>query len=254
MTLEQDALAEAWLNYKNSGDPEYRNQLIVHYMSMVRSIAAKMSRTLPTSVERDDLISYGTFGLIEALDNYDPERGVKFATFAYPRIRGSMVDGLRRLDWVPRSVRAKSREIEKATEELHEALGRTPEDAELAQYLGLSISELHEQSAIASIVAFDDHGSSDWDDHLSASDITFDASSNPEDLFATTEITTLVATAVASMPERSKTILVLYYLHHMTLAEIGEILGVTESRVCQLQSKVLQSLRDALGQGALVAA
>ena len=249
--LEQDALSEAWLNYKLHGDIDHRNHLILHYSTLVRAVAKKVLQGLPNSVELDDLVSYGIFGLAEAMDNYDLDRGVKFDTFAYPRIRGSMIDGLRKLDWVPRSVRAKAREIEKATTELHEALGRAPEDTELAQYLGLTVAELRAQPAVAMLSGLDDHDGDD--DRQSVSDVTFDVASNPEDLFAAMEITDLVATAVNAMPSRSKTILVLYYLQGMTLAEIGEILGVTESRVCQLQSKVLQSLRDALSQGVLAA-
>jgi RNA polymerase sigma factor for flagellar operon FliA len=251
--LENEALMGAWQQFKETRSLEARNALILHYASLVRYVAAKVGAGLPSMVDREDLVSYGQFGLIEALDGYDLERGVKFETYAVARIRGSIIDALRKLDWVPRGVRSKARAIEQATSELQIMLGRPPEDSELAEHMGITVHELWSQMSQTS-AALTSGLDEESEDHASISDVTFDVASNPEDIFAAGEVTDLMAEAISSMPERYKTILVLYYLQEMTLAEIGAVLGVTESRVCQLQSKVLQALRDSLGQGALSAA
>ena len=251
--MENEALDEAWRSFRGDRNREARNALMLHYTGLVRMVAAKVAQGLPSMVDRDDLVSYGMFGLMETLESYDPERGVKYETFATPRIRGSIIDELRKLDWVPRSVRSKIRDVEKVRTELQVELNREPTDEEIALSLGITVHDLWQlQGEVhTSSMAGLDEGD---DDRASISELKFDVASNPEDLFATTEITDLMAEAITSMPERYRTILVLYYLQGMTLAQIGEILGVTESRVCQLQSKVLASLREALGHGALVAA
>lgn len=252
--LAEADLVRTWKSYKATGNRETRNLLVVHYTSLVRYVANKVASGLPSMVERDDLISYGQFGLIEAMENFDPARGVKFETFAVARIRGSIIDELRKLDWVPRSVRSKAKDVEKAQNELQIKLGRPAEESELAEHLGIDVRELwavQSQSSSNWVGTLDEH---DDDDRQSVSDVRFDIASNPEDLFEAAEVINLMAEAVNTMPERCKTILVLYYLQEMTLAEIGEILGVTESRVCQLQSKVLQTLREALGSSGVLAA
>lgn len=253
-TLEAESLTEVWDHYRETRDLDHRNQLVLHYSSLVRYVAAKVAVGLPKSVDRDDLVSYGHFGLMEAIESFDKDRGVKFETYAVPRIRGSIIDELRKIDWVPRSVRAKLREYERVRSQLLYELGREPEDAELAMAMGVEVSYLWALANQANFATLSDLDETS-DEHASLGDITFDRNSNPEDLFASsTEITDLLAEAINSMPERYQTIIALYYLQEMTLAEIGEVLGVTESRVCQLQSRVLQTLRDTLSQGVLSAA
>ncbi len=251
--LEQDALAGAWRDFKTTGDKAVRNQLVLHYTSLVRFVAAKVATGLPSMVERDDLVSYGTFGLMDAIEKFDLDKGVKFETYAVARIKGSIIDELRALDWVPRTVRSKARDITRVENELHVELGRPADDSELAARLGVTVAELWAMQSKANVTSVHALEEPDSDGHASTTALintSHDPASNPEDLFATQEVVELMATAVSTMPERSKTILVLYYLQEMTLAEIGEVLGVTESRVCQLQSKVLGSLREALGHGA----
>ena len=253
--LEQDVLAGLWVDYKVHGELEVRNQLVLHYTSLVRYVATKVASGLPSMVERDDLVSYGMFGLLDAIEKFDLEKGVKFETYAVARIKGSIIDELRALDWVPRTIRSKARDIERAQVELHATLGRPAEDVELATHLGITVGELwlmQSRSSMASVSMLE--SGNDDDSRQPVSEMVFDPASNPGDLFEMQEIVDILAGAVDTMPQRSKTILVLYYLQEMTLAEIGEILGVTESRVCQLQSKVLQGLREALGHGALTAA
>jgi RNA polymerase sigma factor FliA len=251
--LQPGELSEAWDDYKLDQSIEARNQLVIHYGSLVRYVAAKVAMGLPSMVDRDDLISYGQFGLIEAIEAYDLERGVKFETYAVARIRGSIIDELRKIDWVPRSIRSKVRDIEKTRAELHLDTGREPTDTEIAERMSVSPAEVTYlvSQAHSSLIAGLEES---IDERTSISDVTFDVASNPEDLIETSEVSDLVALAVANMPERYKTILVLYYIEQMTLEEIGGVLGVTESRVCQLQSKVLAHLRDTLSQGALSAA
>lgn len=257
--MEPDDLASAWAEYKLHDDREARNLLILHYTSLVRVVAAKIAAQLPKMIDREDLISYGLFGLMDAIEKYNFEKNVKFETYAVTRIRGSVFDEIRGLDWVPRTVRAKAKDVERAQVELHASLGRPPEDAEVATHLGVTLIELwsiQTQTEAGQVGSFYDelyNERGDYAEKLSVSRRVFDPASNPEDLFGTTEVSELLADAIDGMPQRFKTILVLYYLQEMTLAEIGEILGVTESRVCQLQSKLLQTLHDSLAQG-LVAA
>lgn len=254
--MDQNSLEAAWLDYKVCGDIESRNQLVLHYVSLVRVVAMKVAAGLPRMVDREDLVSYGIFGLLDAIEKYDQAKGVKFETYAVTRIKGSILDEIRSLDWVPRTIRAKARDVERAESELHAGLGRPAEEAEVAQHLGITIQELwtlRSQAQATTVSGLDDHG--DDGDRASATDYTFDPASNPEDLYMSHEIIELLVDAIDTMPQRAKTILVLYYFQEMTLAEIGEILGVTESRVCQLQSKLLQTLHGALGsQGTVVAA
>lgn len=257
--LEAEVLDEAWLLFKETGHIDYRNRLVLHYSSLVRYVAAKVGGGLPSMVDRDDLISYGMFGLMDAIEKFDLDKGVKFETYAVTRIRGAIIDELRDLDWVPRSIRSKAREVERAKVEMEAQLGRPAEHGELAQHLGLSLEEYWTlaSQARATVVESRDAVSSGYGDSSvgeGSYDTSFDPLSNPEDLIQASEIADLLSEAIAGMDERSKTILVLYYLEDMTLAEIGENLGVTQSRVCQLQSKVLQALSSVLGQGGLAAA
>lgn len=255
--LDASGLAKAWECYKADGDADCRNELILHYSSLVEFVAGKIGGTLPPQVDRDDLVSYGMFGLIDAIDKFDLGKGVKFETYGVARIRGAIYDEIRSQDWVPRSVRSKARDIEKARTELEAQFGRPASHGEVATALGLTMEEFWELSSAANATQLthladgsaNDNGGGV--DHLSTK---IDPTSNPADLFESEEIVDLIGEAVTHMDERSKTILVLYYLQEMTLKDIGEILGVTESRVCQLQSKILTSLRDSLGRGGLAAA
>lgn len=260
--MEPDDLAEAWELFRNEGDLAARNDLIVHYSPLVQMIAGKVHAGLPALVDRNDLVSYGTFGLIEVLSSYDPERGVQFATFATPRIRGSIIDELRKIDPVSRTIRSKARDVERVKTELQVELNREPTNAEVAGQLGCSVQDLWDlQSEVhrALLASLDDEpAQSSIPDHESQGpkgDALYDRGANPEEVYTNTvEIRELVATAIEHLDERYKQILVLYYIEDLTLSEIGDILGVTESRVCQLQGKVLTALREALGQGALAAA
>lgn len=239
-------LDDVWARFKSTGDLRLRNDLVMHYQTLLKQVAGRIGSTLPASVDREDLVSYGVFGLMDAIEKFEPDRGNKFETYAGPRIRGSIIDHIRTMDWVPRSIRTKVKDLERARADLEISLGREPEDQELADKLGISIDDLwimKSQASVSSVTTLDD---ADNEDRAPVHDMVFDPNSNPEELFQTEEIVAMVSSAVADMSERSKTIVVLYYIEEMTLAEIGQILGVTESRVCQLQSKVLHGLYESL--------
>lgn len=245
VTIEVVDLNETWQSFKATGDLRLRNDLVMAYQGLLKQVSARIGASLPSSVDREDLVSYGVFGLMDAIEKFDLDRGIKFETYAGPRIRGAIIDHLRTMDWVPRSIRTKAKDLEKARLELETELGREPEDSEIATKLGISIDDLwimKSQASISSVSALEE-GEGD-EDRMSIQDLVYDPSSNPEDLFSASEIIDMVSRAVAGMSERSKTIVTLYYIEEMTLAEIGELLGVTESRVCQLQSKVLQGLHE----------
>lgn len=270
--MEPENLAETWSAFRaphvfgplteaeTAAHHEARNQLIVHYTPLVQMIASKVGSGLPSTVDRNDLVQYGIFGLIQVLSSYDPERGVQFSTFATPRIHGQIIDELRKIDPVSRTIRSKARDVERVKTELQVELNREPTNTEVANQLGITIHELWDlqtevHTALLSSLDDDLNGNSEDDGAGYLSKSLSDMGANPEDLFgATVEITDLMASAISTLEERHKQILVLYYLEEMTLADIGKVLGVTESRVCQLQGKVLASLREALGQGVLSAA
>jgi RNA polymerase sigma factor for flagellar operon FliA len=238
-----------WRSYKDRGAREVRDRLILHYSPLVKYVAGRVAVGLPQSVEQSDLVSYGIFGLIDAIDKFDPRRGYKFETYAIARIKGAILDELRSIDWVPRSVRSKARAIEQAYGKLEGELHRTPSDAELARELDMTDDQL--QSALGQIsfiglVALDEMlASPERGDSVTLGDLV---PSNPDEApgaaVEVEEMRTFLADAVGRMPEREKVVLSLYYYEGLTLAEIGSVLGVTESRVCQIHTKAVLQLRS----------
>jgi RNA polymerase sigma factor for flagellar operon FliA len=245
-------LAAVWAAYKSSGDPDARERLILHYSPLVKYVAGRLSSNLPRNVETADLISYGIFGLIDAVEKYDLDRSIKFETYAIARIKGAIIDELRALDWVPRSVRARAREFEAAYIRLEHRLKRVPSDDEIAAEMGITPREL--QAAIAKLsyasgISFEDlwTGSADREDHPDPlGSIADERAEDPVREFEAAEIKTILADAIARLPEKEKTTIVLYYYEGLTLKEIGAVLGVTESRVSQLHTKAVLRLRARL--------
>src|SRR6266498_443211 len=238
-----------WHDYKSSGGKQARDELIVHYSPLVKFVAGRVASGLPQSVEQADLVSYGIFGLIDAIEKYDPSRGIKFETYAISRIKGAIIDELRAIDWIPRSVRFKAREVEKAYASLENRLHRTPTDAEVAQQLGISTDELHHifnQISFVSVVALDEllTVGSERGDRVSLVDTLEDKTAeDPETAFESEEMKGILAGAINRLAEREKIVITLYYYEGLTLAEIGQVLGVTESRVCQMHTKAVLQLR-----------
>jgi len=245
---ERDELLDLWDEFKRSGAPAARERLILHYAPLVKYVASRVATGLPASVEQSDLVSYGMFGLIDALEKFEPARGNKFETYAIPRIKGAIIDELRAMDWVPRSVRFKAREIEKAYADLESILKRAPSEREIADRLGVSLPELHDvisQISFVSVLALDELLSvgTDRGEQVSLLDTLADRSVDPTTGLEGQETRGLLAAAINSLSEREKIVVTLYYFEGLTLAEIGDILGVTESRVCQIHTKAVGQLR-----------
>jgi len=243
-------LVELWHGYKLDGSQKAREQLILHYAPLVKYVAARVGAGLPGTIEQADLASYGMFGLIDALEKFDLERGIKFETYAIPRIKGAIMDELRALDWVPRSVRVKAREVEKAYSEIELREKRSPTEQEVADRLGLSVAELHEvvtQISFVSVMALDEvlPVGADRGETISLLDTLADTrTTDPEAGVEDQEARSFLVAAINELSQREKLVLTLYYFEGMTLSEIGDILGVTESRVCQIHMKAVARLRS----------
>jgi RNA polymerase sigma factor FliA len=246
-----DELGRHWAAFKGEGEIEAREKLILHYAPLVKYVASRVATGLPSSVEQADLVSYGMFGLIDALQKFEPGRGNKFETYAIPRIKGAIIDELRAMDWVPRSIRFKAREIDKANADLEAMLKRQPTEKELAERLGISLRELHDvvsQISFVSVLALDEMVSvgADRGEQVSLIDTLADKGIDPTQGVESQETRGLLAAAINDLSEREKIVVTLYYFEGLTLAEIGEILGVTESRVCQIHTKAVGVLRGQL--------
>jgi RNA polymerase sigma factor for flagellar operon FliA len=245
-------LRELWRLYKADGDDRARERLVVAYSPLVKFIAGRMASGLPAHVEEADLISYGLLGLIAAIERFELEREIKFETFAVARIKGAIIDELRSLDWVPRSVRARAREVEKAHADLEAELQRPPTDEEMGQKLGMSVEEFRDallEIANSSVLALDDLWTfadpEGGGGQISVLDTIHDPNAvDPEVEAQTTELKDRLADAIESLPDRERLVVALYYYENLTLREIGEVLGVTESRVSQLHTKAVLALRS----------
>jgi len=244
-----DETQSLWLDYRRTGDQRLRDRLVLTYAPLVKYVAGRLGSGLPAHVDEGDLVSYGLLGLMGAIERYDPERDVKFETYAIARIKGQIIDELRAMDWVPRSVRSRARDIERAIAELEARLGRAPSDEEIAGKLGISPDELEEslsEIARSSIAALDELWtvSGSGGDQIALIDTIEDESApDPQSSLSQTEMREAMADAIARLPEREKLVVTLYYYEELTLREIGEVLGVTESRVSQLHTKAILRLR-----------
>ena len=239
-----------WLEFRRSGDKALRDRLILTYAPLVKYVAGRLGSGLPSHVDDDDLVSYGLLGLIGAIERYDPGRDIKFETYAISRIKGSIIDELRSMDWVPRSVRARARDIERAIGELEGKLGRAPTDAEIAAKIGSTEDELNDslsEIARTSIAALDELWTVSGGDQIALIDTIEDTDvPDPQAALSQTEMREAIADSIARLPEREKLVVTLYYYEELTLREIGEVLGVTESRVSQLHTKAILRLKARL--------
>jgi RNA polymerase sigma factor for flagellar operon FliA len=258
--LKAIELKDLWRRFKDDGDQRARERLVLAYSPLVKYVAGRMSSGLPAHVEEADLISYGLLGLISAIERFEPEREIRFETFAVTRIKGSIIDELRSLDWVPRSVRAKAREIEQTNAKLEHKLQRAPTDAEMSEALGVTQDEFQDslvRIANSSVVALDELWtvSDSSGDQVSLLDTIPDpGAADPAKEMDLTDMKDRLADAIARLPEREKLVIALYYYENLTLREIGEVLGVTESRVSQLHTKAVLRLKSKLGGDALTEA
>lgn len=238
------AIERAWTRWVEDKDRAARDQLIVHYSPLVKFVAGRVAAGLPAGADTGELNGTGVFGLMDAVDRFDPTLGFKFETFAVPRIKGAILDGLRALDWVPRSVRSRSRQIESAMVKLSHELKRTPTDDELCSELGIDGDELQRwlsTIAVANVGPLDHVvGGTDGEPRqLPAS-----TDDGPDAVIEDKELKATMRSEIRRLPERERTVVALYYDEGMTLAEIGSVLGVTESRVSQIHSKAILMLRS----------
>jgi RNA polymerase sigma factor for flagellar operon FliA len=230
-------LDEVWRAFKESGDQELRNRLVMRYSPLVKYVAGRVRPGLPQSVDMSDLLSDGVIGLMDAIEKFEPERGLQFQTYAVPRIRGAILDGLRATDWVPRAIRTKIRDVERAQVELEHRYGRTPRDREIAAELRITVPELRElysQASYTGVAYLDEVGMGEDPGPTMQLDV--------ED----TEMRAALVQAIRTLPERDQIIVTLYYFEQLTLSEIGQVLGITESRVSQLHSRCAMTLRTKL--------
>ena len=243
-----------WLEYRKTHDRALRDRLILTYAPLVKFVAGRLGAGLPAHVDEQDLVSYGLLGLIGAIERFDPDREIKFETYAIARIKGAIIDELRSLDWVPRSVRTRAREIERAIVELERGLLRAPTDGEIAAKVGITERELEDSLAEigrSSMAALDELWTpSGGGDQISLIDTIEDTTGpDPEFSLEQTELREALGEAIARLPEREKLVVTLYYYEELTLREIGEVLGVTESRVSQLHTKAVLRLKARLSGG-----
>jgi RNA polymerase sigma factor for flagellar operon FliA len=253
---EKDAVEAAikalWVEFKETADPRLRERLILHYSPLVKYVAGRVGVGLPPNIEQADLVSYGIFGLIDAIEKFDLGRAIKFETYAISRIKGAIIDELRAIDWIPRSVRYKAREVEKAYAALEARLHRTPTEPEVAAELGIGLDDLHtifSQVSFVNVIALDEllNVGGERGDKVSLVDTLEDTrAEDPVAAFETEETKYLLAKAINTLPEREKIVVTLYYYEGLTLAEIGQVLGVTESRICQMHTKAVLQMRSKL--------
>ena len=237
-----------WAQFKQQNDPQERQRLLEQYLPLVRNVAGRMAMGFPKSVEVSDLINTGVIGLIEAMSNFDPGRGVKFETYAVPRIRGAILDELRSLDWVPRSTRAKSREIDKATARLENELGRTPSQRELAKTLKISTSDLFsavDDVSSATVLSLDELIYKEEDNRQvprveTLQDLTSESVLGE---LEKQELKAYLVQAISNLSEQERLVVALYYYEELTLKEIGEVMQISESRVSQIHTKAVLKLR-----------
>ncbi len=246
--IVQIAHHEIWEQLATDERQNARRDLVDIYARIVKYVAGRMAIGLPHYVEFNDLISAGLLGLIQAVDNFDHLRGIKFETYAIPRIRGSILDELRSQDWFPRSLRRKAKQLEEAYSILEVRLGRHATDAEIAKHLGIQVGELDSlvgEVSIATIMSLDaDTGSDDSDSSSSLGEFLADPTTEDvEQVLALQEMKELIGKRMNELPEKEQLVLVLYYYEELTLKEIGEILDVTESRVCQIHTKAIMRLK-----------
>ena len=237
-----------WKKYKRTKNRALHEEIVKRYLYLVKYVAGRVAIGLPPNVEFNDLVSYGILGLFDAITKYDVSQGNKFETYAVSRIRGSIMDELRKLDWAPRLLRKKAREIEKKERELEEKLGRMPHDEDLAKGLKISVGELnniYSELNSTTFLSLDEVWQNDDGNKPISRLQTIEDSvmTNQLHYVHQGEVKELLANAIDELPEREKLVIILYYYENLTLREIGEVLNVSESRVCQIHTKVVLRLR-----------
>lgn len=246
--MDENGRNKLWAAFREKRTPQLREQIIIEYSQLVKLVAGRLSMYLGYTVEYEDLVSYGIFGLIDAIDKFDCDKNVKFETYASLRIRGAILDQIRKMDWIPRSVRQKQKKIDSAYSKIETEYGRTATDEELAAEMEISLDEFYAwqgQTKITNLVSLDEFVEQ-------GSEVKMDAASNshfeqPEKIVENEELTGMIAESLDQLTEKEKKVVMLYYYEDMTLKEISAVLEVSESRVSQLHTKALAKMKKNLG-------
>jgi RNA polymerase sigma factor for flagellar operon FliA len=252
-TKAKAQMMKIWQEYKFTGSLEAREKLILHYTPLVKYVAGRLYVEASPSAEKADLVSYGVFGLIDAIEKFDLSRNTKFETYAISRIKGAIIDGLRALDWIPRSIRFKARELEKTYATLGSELKRIPTEEEVSQEMGISVKKLHEMlgqiDATKMIALNGTFNPAYGGDRVGLIDTVENANSvDPSRMFELEELKTMLAQAIDALPEREKTIIILHYYEGLSFKNIRELFEVSEPRISQMHSKAILHLRAKLEQ------
>jgi len=243
-----ERLDKIWKTYRQSKSPEIKEQLILEYAPMVKFVAGRLAIHVGVHVDFDDLISYGIFGLIDAIDKFDMDKGVKFETYASLRIRGAIIDNIRKMDWVPRTLRQKSREYDQVVGQLELELGREPSEVEIADRLNLSLEEARElmrKTTVLSLVSLDDYLETNYEVSFGAAVSKEDT---PEGHLNKQELSRMLSECIEKLSDKERLVVTLYYFEEMTLKEISSIMKVSESRVSQIHSKAISRMQGRLGK------
>ncbi len=247
MSLKTDSL---WQQFKTTRDHKIKEKIVLEHVNLVKYVAGRMMFSLPPSVESDDLESAGILGLIDAIDRFDPKYGVKFESYAIPRIKGAMLDELRKLDWIPRSIRSKTRELEKTIRSLENEKGGPATDEEIASRMNISMNDyfnlLREVSSISLLsldnIIYDEEGGKG-----ELSEVVEDKTEpEPDEAINKEELKSIIMKSIDDLPETERLVLALYYYEELTLKEIGQVLQLSESRISQIHTKTILSLRSRL--------
>ena len=242
---------ELWCRYRSTANPELKAFFVEQYSALVKYVAGKIAIGMPQNVEFEDLVSYGSFGLLDAIEKFDPEREIKFKTYAMTRIRGAVFDELRSIDWIPRSIRQKAKQVEETISMLENKLGHTVDDEDIAKEMNLSVDDLNSlltKISGTSMISLNDiwYLGEDNGEMSFIETIESSANLNPDSLIEKEEVKGIVIEAIQNLPEKEKKVIVLYYYEDLTLKEIGEVLDVTESRISQMHTKAIMRLRGKL--------
>ncbi len=244
---------EYWERYKDEEEMEARDELIVQYSPLVKHVVGKICKKMPPNVDFEDLIGYGTLGLIDAIEKFDHTRGIKFKTYAIPRVRGAVLDELRARDWIPRSIRRKARRVQNAINELERRYGRSVGKEEIAEHMGLTREEFDDllvEISGTSLLSLDEMWNvNDDEDEVAIQEvIEGEEKYEPDNILDDEELKQILADEIRELPENERIVVTLYYYEDLTLREIGEVLEVTESRVSQIHSKAVTTLRSRLSK------
>lgn len=246
--MTENERLDLWTRYEKEKTPELREQLIVEYAGLVKVVAGRLGMYLGYMVEFDDLVGYGIFGLIDAIDKFELTKGVKFETYASLRIRGSILDQIRKMDWIPRTLRQKQKKLDQAMKDLEAKLGRQASNEELAEEIGVSIEELEglmNQTQIANLVSLDEY--LEQGSEVKAELGNAPRFDQPETVIERQEMKKLLAEAISMLTEKEQQVISFYYFEELTLKEISRVLEVSESRVSQLHTKALRKMKEKIG-------